>query len=633
MILITNMIDTKMNLFSSNGSSMYREFINKFANKCFSILESTSRVDIFYHEVGVASSEIHVEKFAMDSMTPVFSKFLSRLSEKDFEKMLKRLIYYSTSKALEPQVAGMTFHYMLKGAFAVNPDKVMDMFLPLISSKIEQRLDLIQHGQSNMLDKELQFHELSLVSMFQLDQNNITWAKPLSSSTILKHWDLLCSLLDKILCLEKYEEYIAPLKILENLLNYILQARPFPIDELKTEISSSINNVKVKWYVPDEAHLEIVKDLIDKYLIPELELLNKWSVESIELSKEEINRSLCKIACLYDGVYKFLPLINKKPNSQNLMFLEVYQITPRNGGDIHQMIIEIAIKVQDSILKRYPDNSEGLTFLLKIYKLYTGIGISKLNANDVNLEKNQLVRGKEHLMIAHIGRIYNSHLNILQSHWKQNFNIDFSDDLIQRIYTLATSSYQNVRTSSTDLVTTICNRNAHLEKNRMFVVSLMKKSLKKDVPLQENKAVLRIISDLHFKSWKQFATLFPELLELNIDEKTSDTLHGQSSIVELLKVLEFPDYFLPVTPTTWNCSEKQQLDDDFSNLRDLLIKNIRTGSLPRPIFNMSMNLLKQMHSIDQEICVDVFELWLDHLNYPDDINIRKSAISVSIHCL
>ena len=100
--------------------------------------------------------------------------------------------------------------------------------------------------------------------------------------------------------------------------------------------------------------------------------------------------------------------------------------------------------------------------------------------------------------------------------------------------------------------------------------------------------------------------------------------------MELLKALKFPEYFLPVTLTTWNCTENQQLDDDFVYLRNLLIKTIRTGSLPRPIFNMSMRLLKQMHSIGQEICADLFDLWLDHLNYPDDINIRKSAISVSI---
>ena len=568
----------------------------------------------------------------MDSMTPVFSKFLSRLSEEDFDKMLHRLKYYSSSKFLEPQVAGATFHYMLKGAFVVQPDKVMDVFLPLISSKIEQRLALIQTGQThkNILDKELQFHELSLASLFLLDQNNISWARPLSSSTILKHWKLLCSMLDRILCLEKFEEYIAPLKVLEHLLNYILHSRPLPTDVLKNGISSRISDVKVEWYVPDETHLQIVKDLLDKYLIPELELLNKWSIQSIELTKEEMNRSLYKIACLYDGVYEVLPLLDKQQSPRCLMFLEALQIQPKSG-DLHQMIIETVFKVQDSIQERYPDNSEGLSFLLKIYKLYIGIGKNKPKANNVKLEKNQLVRNKEHLIIAHFGRLYNSHLNILQSNWKQNFNIAFSDDLIQKIYTLATSSYQNVRRSSIELITSICNRNTPSEKNRMSVMSLMKKSLRKDALLQENKAALTFIQEVYFYSWKQFSILFPELLELNTNEKNSDTLHGQSSIVELLKALKFPEYFLPVTLTTWNCTENQQLDDDFVYLRNLLIKTIRTGSLPRPIFNMSMRLLKQMHSIGQEICADLFDLWLDHLNYPDDINIRKSAISVSIH--
>ena len=133
------------------------------------------------------------------------------------------------------------------------------------------------------------------------------------------------------------------------------------------------------------------------------------------------------------------------------------------------MIIETVFKVQDSIQERYPDNSEGLSFLLKIYKLYIGIGKNKPKANNVKLEKNQLVRNKEHLIIAHFGRLYNSHLNILQSNWKQNFNIAFSDDLIQKIYTLATSSYKNVRHSSIELITSICNRNTPSETNKMSI--------------------------------------------------------------------------------------------------------------------------------------------------------------------
>ena len=87
------------------------------------------------------------------------------------------------------------------------------------------------------------------------------------------------------------------------------------------------------------------------------------------------------------------------------------------------------------------------------------------------------------------------------------------------------------------MLASICNRGAHLEKNIMFVMSLLKDSLKKDVPLQETKAALSIISDLCFYSWKQFAVLFPELLQLNINEKNSDTVEGQSSIAELLKSL------------------------------------------------------------------------------------------------
>ena len=613
---------------------MYKQFIDSFTDKCFFILENTARVNI--DDDGDQVYPLNArESFSNFSMTSTFSKFLSRLSSSDFDEVVKRLHHYFASKFLEPQVAGTTFCYMLQGAANVQPDEIMDLFIPLICSKIQDRLAVIQEGENrNEVDKELQFYVKTLSYLFMFERSNVV-AKPLSASKIEAHLDLLCQILDKTLSLKKYDEYFYPADALATLMHNMLHVRPIPCSSIDFGKSYEVEDIKVEWYVPNEKHLNIIQRFLDKFLIPELDLLDKWTDKAVELNKDEMNKIMCKIRLFFTGVNEVLPFLNHESNPTNFDFFKSLEVKFKCGEDIKQRMLTTLFKVQDSIIERTPDDTKSLRLLLQIY----GHTINRYMSyrSNTRVEKNYLVRNKKHLLVAHMSRIYNKHVQIDVE--KHDYFRKVPNDLIKRIFHIAmTSKYQNLRLFAKNLLTNIFNNECY-QGNQMYILSILKESLKSDVPLYRCKSALGIINGIGLKTWKSAAVLFPELLQVRSDEKTEDKIQGQLPITDYINAI-FPvvkvslfNQFLPVKPTILeNGSEQDQDqpdDEDFVQLRNVIIKSIRTENLPKPLFSLAMRLLKKMQTADQDICVDVFNLWLDHINYPDDEKIRKSAISVS----
>ena len=569
------------------------------------------------------------EMFSTNSMPATFSRFLSRQSTEDFDRVVGKLYHFLASKYLEPIVAGKTFCNMLRGAATVQPDKVLDLFLPLICSKIQEKLTDIQKGENrNKIDKELEFYQQTLISLFNLETSNVM-SKPISISIVEKHLDRLNKVLDQTLALKKYDEYRYPASALALLMQNMLHVRPIPCNPIDFGKSYEVEEIEVKWYVPNEKHLEIIKRLLDKYFMPELTLLDKWTEKAIELNKDEMNRSLCKIRYIFAGVYEVLPFINKETNQTHLKFFQSLEVTLKSGEDIKQRLLKTLFKVQDSITERTPDDTKSLNYLLQIYGLT--IARSLAYRNSTKVEKNPLVRNKKHLLVAHMARIQNGHVQM--DYWKHDFFRRVPNDLINKIYNIAAQSkYQNLRLLARNWLTKIFNNECYQE-NQTFILSLLKASLKSDVPLYQCKSALGIISFIGLKSWKSAAILFPELLQVRSDEKTEEKIQRQLPITDYINSISLFNQFLPVKPSIlengFEQHQDQPDDGDFVQLRNIIIKSIRTENLPKPLFSLAIRLLQKMQTADQDMCVDVFNLWLDHINYPDDEKIRKSAISVS----
>lgn len=69
----------------------------------------------------------------------------------------------------------------------------------------------------------------------------------------------------------------------------------------------SLKNLKIKWYVPGDAEVKCAESLLHKYLLPELEMLNKYAKGEQTVTREALRRSL-KIIIAILGSLSVLPL-------------------------------------------------------------------------------------------------------------------------------------------------------------------------------------------------------------------------------------------------------------------------------------------------------------------------------------
>lgn len=68
-----------------------------------------------------------------------------------------------------------------------------------------------------------------------------------------------------------------------------------------------MEDLNIQWYTPGEKEVACVQNVVNKYLIPELEKLKKYTEEDLSLSRDDLRRSLKIITSLL-GAQTVLPL-------------------------------------------------------------------------------------------------------------------------------------------------------------------------------------------------------------------------------------------------------------------------------------------------------------------------------------
>lgn len=68
-----------------------------------------------------------------------------------------------------------------------------------------------------------------------------------------------------------------------------------------------IQDLKIDWYVPKEKEINAVQSLVNKYLIPELDTLNKYVSGEIKLTRQELKCTL-KIVISILSCHLLLPI-------------------------------------------------------------------------------------------------------------------------------------------------------------------------------------------------------------------------------------------------------------------------------------------------------------------------------------
>ena len=471
-----------------------------FTDKCLTMLESSSREQI-RQEDDMMEEALNAEEIATDeAITETFHKLVSKLSKKNFNVILQKLKHYAQSHILEPAVAGAIFASMVKGVTAVQPEQTLDFFIPHLCSTIDA---ILEDQSMNSLEKRkmdivLQFNLQMLCEVISV-KTLCTWsARP--TQVLFKHMDKLCAVLDKTLVLDLKDEYEVASNILENLLFNIIHIRPcqnyyvacetpkWSKEEFQWAKPYSLDELKVDWYIPGKVELDVVQNLLEKYLKSQLELLNNWMETKITLEKEQVIRSLRQIYKIIHGCSEILPTIATGPLkstiSENLKSLEPIQLCFKDGHHIRQTVLECMRKVQQHILAKTPDDTESLNGIIAVYDVILfNFGLNQDELID-HIEEhrsvkqhrnNKLVCNKKHLRNIHIDRICVQHETQM---CLKNFLVQetLPEQLQKDIYQLCVSQYSEVRIAAQELMSNIVSQVIPESQDTLVSITLIMKS-------------------------------------------------------------------------------------------------------------------------------------------------------------
>ncbi len=454
-------------------TSMFEDFVVTFTGHCLTLLENSSREQVG-HDADAMDETLNDEEIAADAaITETFHKMVGRCSAKIFNLVFDKLKRYTQSTILEPAVAGAIFASMCKGCVAVQPEVTLEFFVPYLTQRIETIL--IDRGydgtgtggsKGRKADQELMY---LLLLLFEVVNVRMLSVIPQPSPSLIKNMDKIFSVLDKTLSLQLHDEYLYAASVLENLIFNLVHVRPIQkltsYDETQWSRESfhwgksqKLDELQVTWYIPGKVELDMARGLLDRYLLPSLETLTKWTAKEIELEKEEVLRDLRRIYKIISGCSEVLPTIKSKPSfmsvlSSSVSMMDELSLTFNGGKHVRETVLGVMELVQKYLLETTPDDTDSLNAVVNAYDvLMFSFGLDESELNDHIDEHrtikahrlNKLVSNKEHLETIHIDRIAIQHETHL---WLKNFLVEetLPTNMLDNVFELSVSQYSDVR--------------------------------------------------------------------------------------------------------------------------------------------------------------------------------------------
>ena len=250
------------------------------------------------------------------------------------------------------------------------------------------------------------------------------------SPILFKHLDKLTSVLDKMFSLHIFEEYWDAIVILSNILTTFTETKPLLknysskeklqwSEEFQWAKAFNLEGLSVEWFKPGQKELEIVQDLYEKYLTPQLLLLEEFINEKTKMDKEEIRKCLIIIINIVKCSSTVIPLLESEESveaifQENLKEYHMQlKLSFKNGKPIRQTILEMTHRLQQFILENHSDDTDSLECIISIYNIlisafYNGDG-EDYHEWIKDASKNRMISNKRHLIQIHLERIRIQH--------------------------------------------------------------------------------------------------------------------------------------------------------------------------------------------------------------------------------
>ncbi|XP_076166569.1 proteasome activator complex subunit 4 isoform X2 [Ptiloglossa arizonensis] len=672
---LNTIIDEEERIIYETAISRFEDFILQFLDRVFSFIDSSSLESVRL-ETRAGDGKSKLERVTETVLREVCTVLLIQVNDQIFECALHKLRTFITERILETQIAGQLVAGLCRIFAHVNGKKTLHSLLPVLSQTI---LDVT--GESNDIIKEENLDGCLLYAMLLLSAITCT-----PGNNLLPHVNTLVIVLDRALVLKSREGNNLACALLKSILFSLSTMMPYQFES--TEVmhwgqSLDINALNVKWYIPGKEEIATLNRIFFKYLLPEINKLQKYCKDWSTLTREELLTSLNIVNSIVQACESVLPVWEEEPLVAKQSSLKWVPFTPTlgmkeeilmpDGSNVRRYMVTLMCNVQKVILKNAEDDTKSLFVLIKIWN---SLLLGKIRLSDAyeakrnNLQvvmkkrKDHLGRNKGLLRpvvlqcaeIQHKMRVHSQVFNLTQTH----------KEIMFELLALATSRYANVRSQAQSSLSRALQ---HLSYSYTFIVPQLIDILKKDV--EENhdayKGVLYILFGprqdpiIMKRDWKMLRSLWPAIVLSKTSEKLSvirlkENLMGtiNKRFPTIAIKLQLPETCLTIAANLWttypqpNLSQptKDEIEKGLEILRETEESNFNSyNALVDDLFRallkknlhwrhrlMAMGFIRELVHPDQMYPPKVVRYFLEAL-IQDSLRERKIAIQVVMYML
>ena len=561
--------ETQERQLLAGQTASFENFVHEFMNRCFTLIENSVRVNI-RSDGGNTDEYLNDEEIAADAaINDTFGRMCMNSSPEIFDVIFGKLRSYLSGKIIEPTVAGGILASMCKSVVQCNPEKALAFFVPYLGraliARMGERGTKEDETNDDQVDEELQFNMQLLGEV--LNVRNVSVYRS-TGAHVIPYVEQICGVLDVTLGLVQKDEYELSHSVLGGLLTWLchvrlVEAGPRMLPELnRWGAMVTVDELDLSWYRPGPQELSVVSSLLDRYLNPVMAQLRAFAAGELDLSKEDLQRSLKLVYRIVVGVSELAePEVNgawESVLSSNLGWLSEVELKfPGGQQGIRATVSSIMCQVQDKMAADLSDDTDSYSAILSVFDaLLFCYGSDEDEIGD-HLEEHKreklhredkLVRGKKHLPGVHLERIT---LQWETQVWLKNLLVleSLPEKTLHHIFALCIHNYSEVRVIAQELLLKLVGRVGR--SCHSLVLPLILQCLKEGVADDVLKGALYLINSekhMFFYSWEAASQVWPALVTaMHSDKQSVDDLLRDIGIKANRYYQDFIGYTIPLS--------------------------------------------------------------------------------------
>ncbi|KAF5308174.1 hypothetical protein FQR65_LT06354 [Abscondita terminalis] len=275
------------------ASAGLEDFVLQFFDRICAWVESNS-LEFVRLEQSDNDNKSKLESVSETVLFSVITALLYQCSPEIYSAALKKFHAFATNRILELKVSGKLVAILCACFAKTNPKETLKMFLPDLCGTIERLL-----GDNDDIIKEEQLNDELLYNLLLLSE--ILDGR----GELLNYIDRITKILDRTLHMTSTQASRNRSIIVVAISPTMLPSKRFL--NYSWGDAGDIKNLNLSWYIPEKNEIDCIKMLLYKYLLPELDVLDKYSKGEIILERKEL-RSRLRIISAILACQSVLPL-------------------------------------------------------------------------------------------------------------------------------------------------------------------------------------------------------------------------------------------------------------------------------------------------------------------------------------